>query len=614
MVENNIDPKRNKSRPLARGYFGIREKYSLLTVFIVSVASFFILIVITQFQKQIDYLTESAEKLTVASLYEQANKEAKALTVTLAKSLSGPISNGELTQINELLSTVTQQRDVVYVYLFDSQGKVIDDGRSDSILIGKSLEDEVTKKTLSGTDVFLLRHGDILDAAVPIYIGKKIIGGLRIGFSNKRVNSDILREREIISSVIQKTTRNTLIFPIMISITLVLLGVFFSSRIVALLVKPILKLTDSAREIGKGNLSLKVDIKSGDELEELAHSFNQMAAGLAKHEQELDVLHNSAKVLTKNLELDVLISGGLNTIREIIKASKGSIMLIKDGYLVVEGVFGWKPGEVVRKRSFTIGEGIAGLAAQRKESILVNDVNNSPLFVREGQKVWRGCQNLLCIPMIHENQLKGVINIQDKLDGAPFTKTDLEYAEIIASSMAISLSNIELVQEKIEKTRMEVELKTAEAVQKTLLPKEDPSNEKIEFSSFFDPANETGGDWFGYVTDKYANKLTIFIGDVSGHGASAALITAAVNSFVKTVMILKEKFIEKGSGSDSVISMREELDRLFEPANLLRLLNRIVLEIGQRQLLMSFFVCSLDLKSMELRFANAGHNQPYLYR
>ncbi|MCX5697678.1 MAG: SpoIIE family protein phosphatase [Candidatus Omnitrophica bacterium] len=614
MRAQSFNDKDAKSRTPIKGYFGIREKYSLLTIFIVLVASFFIFIVITQFRRQIDYLTESAEKLTVASLYGQANKEAKSLVVTLAKSLAGPISSGELAQINELLRTVTQQRDVVYAYLFDAKGKVIDDGKTDSVLVGHAMEDDLTKRTLSSTDVLISRHGDILDAAMPIYIGNKMIGGLRVGFSNKRVKSDILREREIISSVIQKTSNNTLIFPIMISVTLALLGVFFSSRVTALLVKPILRLAESAREIGKGNPSLKVDIKSGDEMEELAHSFNQMAASLAKHEEELSVLHDSAKALTKNLELDVLINGGLNTIREIIKVSKGSIMLIKDGYLVVEGVFGWKPGEVVRKRSFTIGEGIAGLAAQRRASIMVNDVNNSPLFVREGQKVWRGCQNLLCIPMIHENQLKGVINIQDKLDGTPFSKTDLEYAEIIASSMAISLSNIELVQEKITKTRMEVELKTAEAVQKTLLPREDPSDDRIEFASFFDHANETGGDWFGYVADKERDRLAILIGDVSGHGASAALVTAAVNSFIKTLMILKEQLSKNGAQGNSAVSMRQELDRLCEPGNLLRLLNRIVLEIGQGQLVMSFFACYLDLRLMELHFANAGHNQPYLLR
>jgi serine phosphatase RsbU (regulator of sigma subunit)/HAMP domain-containing protein len=606
---------KQKGLTLTRGYFGIREKYSLLAIFIVLVAVFFIFVVIAQFEKQIDYLTESAEKLTVASLYDQANKEARFLVVTVARSLAGPLSSGGLGEAKELLGTIVQQRDVLYAYLFDPQGKVIASGRADSALLGQPLSDEVTRKALSAdSEVFLLRHGDILDAAAPIYIGDKKIGGLRVGFSNRRVKLEILRERKIIAAVIQKTTRNTLIFPVMISVTLVLLGIFFSSRVTALFVRPILKLAQSAREIGKGNLALKVEIKSKDELEELAQSFNQMAAGLAKHEQELHLLHNSAKVLTKNLELDVLISGALNTIREIIKASKGSIMLLKDGYLVVEGVFGWKPGEVVRKRSFSVGEGIAGLAAERKESILANDVNNSPLFVREGQKVWRGCQNLLCVPLIHEDQLKGVINIQDKLDGSPFSKTDLEYAEIIASSIAISLSNIELVQEKIEKTRMEVELKTAEAVQEALLPREDPSDERIEFTSFFDHANETGGDWFGYVADKDTDSLTILIGDVSGHGASAALVTAAVNSFIKTVLILREKLASGGAQGDSAISMKKELDRLCAPASLLRLLNRIVLQIGQRQLVMSLFVSSLDLRSLELRFANAGHNQPYLWR
>jgi len=540
----------------------------------------------------------SVEELSGQALYEQMEKKAKIVIMALSKNLVNPFYFMDIEAINDLFSTVRAQDDVSYVYLFNASGNIITDGTDSNPLLNKILPDDVSKKTVSTEKLLLQRKEDILDATMPIYMHGERLGGVRVGFYLKKIQSEIQNEKEAIAGLTEQGTRRTLVTSIVMSLILIILGMLFALRVANLLVKPILKLMQTSRKIGRGDLTVKVDIKSGDEIEELANSFNQMTTNLKSHRDSLESLHNSAKVLTGNIQAESLFDNTLESIKDIFGASKASIMLIEENSLVTRKTLGWKQGEVPRGKAFAIGEGIAGHVAETRKSLLANDVNTNPLFEREGSRVWRGCKNLLCVPLFHEDNLRGVINIQDKLDGKPFTETDLEYAEIIASSVAIALTNIELVEEEIEKTRMEQELKTAETVQKTLIPRTDPKLETVELASFFDPATETGGDWFGYIEDKKKQKLLILIGDVSGHGVPAALVTAAVNSFIKTIDIMKNKAL-RGT---------------LRPANILALLNKIILDIGNHKLVMTFQAAMLDLKTKLLTFANAGHNQPYIYR
>mgnify|MGYP005843073991 CR=1 FL=1 len=74
------------------------------------------------------------------------------------------------------------------------------------------------------------------------------------------------------------------------AVTILVLGlVLVSSRT---LLQPIRRLTDTARALGRGDLTRRVDIRTGDELEDLGHTFNQMAERLERTLEELrETLH-----------------------------------------------------------------------------------------------------------------------------------------------------------------------------------------------------------------------------------------------------------------------------------------------------------------------------------
>lgn len=75
----------------------------------------------------------------------------------------------------------------------------------------------------------------------------------------------------------------------------IILGYFLEKRVS----KPIIKLRDAAAEISKGNLDKKIDIKTKDEIEELATAFNQMTVDIKKSRQKLK---EYSKELEKKVE------------------------------------------------------------------------------------------------------------------------------------------------------------------------------------------------------------------------------------------------------------------------------------------------------------------------
>ncbi len=75
---------------------------------------------------------------------------------------------------------------------------------------------------------------------------------------------------------------------ILISLALLLLILPFGYFIAKRLTYPILKLMDGAREIGEGHLDAKIELKTGDELEELGNTFNRMASDLQVYIRNLN--------------------------------------------------------------------------------------------------------------------------------------------------------------------------------------------------------------------------------------------------------------------------------------------------------------------------------------
>jgi len=78
-----------------------------------------------------------------------------------------------------------------------------------------------------------------------------------------------------------------------------------------------------------------------------------------------------------------------------------------------------------------IGEGVAGSVANECKAILVKDINTDPRF-QQGRFRQYHTNSFICVPILTEDSLIGVINISDKVSGAMFTEEDFNLACLFA--------------------------------------------------------------------------------------------------------------------------------------------------------------------------------------
>jgi serine phosphatase RsbU (regulator of sigma subunit) len=137
------------------------------------------------------------------------------------------------------------------------------------------------------------------------------------------------------------------------------------------------------------------------------------------------------------------------------------------------------------------------------------------------------------------------------------------------------------------------DLDRARAVQRMLLPDFDqmPMADRLEWGTSFVPEEEVGGDYFD-AAPLSRDRLAVLFADVSGHGLSAALITALIKATFQS-------WIERGGAIEDFVHQLN--DRLFN--------------LTPHQSFAAVAAAVLDLSRMELSYCNCGHNpEPYLIR
>jgi signal transduction histidine kinase len=101
------------------------------------------------------------------------------------------------------------------------------------------------------------------------------------------------------------------------------------------------------------------------------------------------------------------------------------------------------------------GQGIAGAAAASRKSINVENAQEDTRFCRNADDATNfKTRSLLAVPMLDKDQLIGVLEVLNKLDGPAFSTLDMRVMEMFSSVAATAISNARLVKEKIETERL----------------------------------------------------------------------------------------------------------------------------------------------------------------
>lgn len=230
------------------------------------------------------------------------------------------------------------------------------------------------------------------------------------------------------------------------------------------IIRPIKTITAGAKAIGEGKLEHRINITSGDELGELANSFNIMAvelqskaASMRRQTQELSALYTVAKTVSQSLDLKEMLQGTLETVLKITGADSGIINLMEEeGNLRLAAHKGISQKFADAVKILKIGTGVSWRTVELRKPVAM-DVSRHPNpelipFLEE-----EGIISIASMPILFKDKILGTINIY-YLTSHAFSQEELELFASIGNELGVAVENARLFSE------LELHDKTIEAL------------------------------------------------------------------------------------------------------------------------------------------------------
>jgi serine phosphatase RsbU (regulator of sigma subunit)/anti-sigma regulatory factor (Ser/Thr protein kinase) len=198
----------------------------------------------------------------------------------------------------------------------------------------------------------------------------------------------------------------------------------------------------------------------------------------------------------------------------------------------------------------------------------------------------------LAVPLVSQGELIGVLNLGPRLSEQEYSSDDRKLLDNLAAQAAPALRVGQLVREQeaeaATRQRFEQELEVARLIQQNFLPKELPDLPGWQVAAYYRPAREVGGDFYD-VIPLSDGRVGFVVGDVTDKGVPAALVMSATRSV-----------------------LRASAQRLIEPGVVLERVNELLCPDMPAKMFVTCLYGVLDPASGHLRFANAGHDLPYV--
>ena len=200
----------------------------------------------------------------------------------------------------------------------------------------------------------------------------------------------------------------------------------------------------------------------------------------------------------------------------------------------------------------------------------------------------------LVVPLISQGELIGLLNLGPRLSEQDYSVDDRRLLEKLAAQASPAVRVAQLVREQEaevrSRERIEQELRVAQLIQQQFLPKTLPNLPGWQIAAFYRAAAEVGGDFYDFI-ELPGGKIGLVVGDVSGHGVPAALVMATTRSILRT-----------------------EAPRLVTPSNVLERANEFLHADIPQNMFVTCLYAVLDPHTGALRYANAGHDLPFVRR
>lgn len=234
------------------------------------------------------------------------------------------------------------------------------------------------------------------------------------------------------------------IFPLVILMSILVVLLLSVIQIRRSLV-PLEKLQEGTKRIAARDFDSRVTIKSGDEFEELATSFNMMASRLGKQFNALTTMGEIDRAILSTLDTRKIVDTLLTRMQDVLPCDYVSVGLIDPdtpdvAYMYISN--GNPENEIQEERVQLQSEEIQKVR-DTPESFFITD-GDVPNYLAPLAK--KGIKSFLVLPIFLKEKLSAIIALGN-FTPPVYSQDDLVQARQLANQMAVALSNARLIQE-----------------------------------------------------------------------------------------------------------------------------------------------------------------------
>ncbi|MEN3331050.1 MAG: phosphoserine phosphatase RsbU/P [Blastocatellia bacterium] len=335
-------------------------------------------------------------------------------------------------------------------------------------------------------------------------------------------------------------------------------------------------------------------IKSGQIAEDMrprANMRTQLAPEAATQGRDLlSIVSQVGIALLPRTTLEDTLKLTVDLVFQAIPAERGFLFLKEDNDIVCKIARGAHAGALPTASQIQISRSITSKVIGEGASVLTSDAMHDPRFQAQQSVVLSQIRSVMAVPLASGEEIFGMIYVDNPFHNR-FREEDLKVLTTIASVASIKIEHERLLEERLEKRRMEEELKVASEIQMRLQPVAPPKIDGWDMTGVSFPCREIGGDYYDFIQCKNDPCLTIAVGDVSGKGTGAALLMSSLHAAVRA----------QAQTRRSISEVMGEI-------------NEYIFENSPSNKFLTLFYGTINPQTGELKYSNGGHNPPMLMR
>jgi serine phosphatase RsbU (regulator of sigma subunit)/tetratricopeptide (TPR) repeat protein len=249
-----------------------------------------------------------------------------------------------------------------------------------------------------------------------------------------------------------------------------------------------------------------------------------------------DALLDVSIAASASLDVEQQVPAALDAMVRVLGAERGFLFLADDA-----GGLQFKRGRDARAADVEVLQGYSSTVVKKafseKKGIVVTGTDEGEAL-GSASAVTHNLRSIIAAPVVVRDRLLGVVYADSTLLKGLFTPSHLGVLVALGNQIGVALETARAARTELklqtDRTELEKELEVTKAVQAMVLPREsEHRTSRVALRAFYSAANRCGGDWWWYEDEPGAALL--MVGDVTGHGAGAAMVCAAAAGSYRTL-------------------------------------------------------------------------------